>query len=179
MAPKRQAAMLLPVAAAQEEAPAAAAAVAAAVPAPMAVAPAPRAPAPPRGLTACRFYAAVAVAAGHGSTAKQARAVLRACQKVVAGELLRGCRQVGVPNVCSVRVRVLPERTTSSQKTVFGKLIDLKPRAASRMLKASPVKAGVACRMLLVRRACEHKHQQSFQQSYRLDQALKDKFAGA
>ena len=96
----------------------------------------------PRGLTAARFYSAVAAAnssADDKMTAKQARAFLVAVKEVIAGEFARGVQQIAVPHVCRLRMRTLAARGPS-MKTAFGKQVEIRARTASRVLKASPAK---------------------------------------
>ena len=96
----------------------------------------------PRGLTAARFYSAVAAASSsidEKMTAKQARAFLMAVKEVIAGEFARGVQQIAVPHVCRLRMRTLAARGPS-MKTAFGKQVEIRARGASRVLKASPAK---------------------------------------
>jgi hypothetical protein len=124
MPPKQQAALLQP----------------ASVPPP---APAPAAPAArrSRGLTAAKFYSAVAAALDDDKkiTAKHVRHVLIGIGNVVASEFAQEAKQVTVPYVCRFRIRKLAARA-SSTKVAFGKQVELKARGASSTLKASPSK---------------------------------------
>jgi hypothetical protein len=132
MAPKQQAA-LLPLQAASPPP------AAAATPPPAAAAAAATRLA--RGLTAARFYSAVAAALDddNKATITQVRAVLLAVRKVVVREFAQEARQVTVPHVCRFSVRRLPARVAST-KLAFGKQVELKQREARRTVKSTPAK---------------------------------------
>ena len=124
MAPKQQAALpSLPAAAPPPAAPAA---------------PAPR---QPRGLTAARFYRAVAAAVDDDKkvTLTQVRAVLLAIKKIVIQEFAQEARQVTVPHVCRFSIRRLPARSAST-KIAFGRQVELKEKGARKTLKSTPAK---------------------------------------
>jgi nucleoid DNA-binding protein len=90
-----------------------------------------------RGLTAQKFYSEVAKEAE--LTAQQARALLRAAQIVVCRELKAGCRQIGVPGLCRVRVKARAARP-QGEKLFFGRSVAIPARAATTCLKATPAK---------------------------------------
>ena len=94
---------------------------------------------PPRGLGAAAFYAAVAASCSNKMTAKQVRAVLARSKDVVAAEFSRGVSQVGIPHLCRFRMRTRAARGPSS-KMAFGKTVQLKARAATRVLRLTPQK---------------------------------------
>lgn len=119
MAPKQQAVLVVPDAAA-----------------PPAPAPPHR---PPKGLTAARFYSSVAAACEEKITVAQVRMLLAAVREVVAADFQRGVRQTAVPQLCRLRVRMLAARG-SSQKIVFGKPVDIRARDQRLVLKATPSK---------------------------------------
>ena len=95
-----------------------------------------------RGLTAARFYSAVAAALEWDKkiTIIQLRAVFVAIKNVVTEEFAHDAKQVTVPYVCRFRMRKLPARSAST-KIAFGKQVELKEREARRTLKATPSKA--------------------------------------
>ena len=125
MAPKRRAPMPAPAPVAAPPEP---------MPAPAIAVPA----RPPRGIGAAAFYAAVAASCGK-MTAKQVRTVLIRCKEVVAAEFGRGVSQVGIPHLCRLRMRTRAARGPSS-KIAFGKEVQLKARAATRVLRVTPQK---------------------------------------
>ena len=125
MAPKRRAPMPAPAPVAAPPEP---------MPAPAIAVPA----RPPRGIGAAAFYAAVAASCGK-MTAKQVRTVLVRCKEVVAAEFGRGVSQVGIPHLCRFRMRTRAARGPSS-KIAFGKEVQLKARAATRVLRVTPQK---------------------------------------